>query len=84
MLYKPQLDAYNKVMQDIQNKDSKLQELLFIDDSLKNLTTLSMSHDSWFGCWKPMYFNPEKIRVRKDLTSIESISQVNNIIISKI
>jgi hypothetical protein len=83
ILYKPQLDAYNKVMQDIRNKDSKIQELLFIDDSLKNLTTLSI-HDSWFGCWKPIYFNPEKIIVRKDLSSIESISQANDIIISKI
>jgi len=84
MLYKPELDTYNKVTQDILKKDYKIQELLFIDDSLKNLTTLSMPPDSWFGPWKPIYFNPEKISVRKDLQCVESISEVNNILISKI
>lgn len=84
MLYKPQLDAYLNVMQDIKDKNDKIEELLFIDDSLKNLTSLEMSHGSWFGCWKPIYFNPEKTIVRKDLQSVESISEVNNILISKI
>jgi FMN phosphatase YigB (HAD superfamily) len=83
MLFKPQLDTYNKISQDIQTRDYKIQELLFIDDSLQNLTTLSISSGSWFGFWKPIYFNPEKISVRKDLTSVENITDVNNLIISK-
>jgi len=82
MLYKPHIDAYMHVMQDIQNKDNKIQELIFIDDSLKNLTVIEQFPEKW----NPIFFNPEKKNLvnSSKIQVVDSISDINNMIISKI
>jgi FMN phosphatase YigB (HAD superfamily) len=82
MLYKPDINAFNNIQHDMCNKNKNIHELIFIDDSLKNITAINN-----YRIWKPIYFNPENKKYNSyeangfhRIQEAKSITEINMII----
>ena len=91
LLYKPDMQSYTHVGRDILQKNrmpqlnvrenqSYINEIVFIDDSPKNLLSLADNK-----VWKPILFDPNNTYIEdSDINKIANIYELNPILMSKL